>query len=59
MLASLDLHGCDRHIISTPKEIEKFIILLCKEIKMKRYGRAMIKRFGEGELEGYSALQFI
>jgi len=26
---------------------------------MTRYGKAMIKRFGEGTLEGYSALQFI
>jgi S-adenosylmethionine/arginine decarboxylase-like enzyme len=28
-------------------------------IKMKRYGEAMIDRFAEGPLEGYSMMQFI
>ena len=35
------------------------MIQLCDSINMKRYGPTMLKRFGEGELEGYSALQFI
>ena len=57
--ASIDLQGCDSVMIKTPKEIERFVIELCKEIKMKRHGDVMIDRFGDGELEGYSFLQFI
>lgn len=58
-MASLDLHGCCPEYIRKPAKIREFIVQLCDSIKMKRYGPAMIKRFGEGELEGYSALQFI
>ena len=59
LLASIDLYDCAPELIRSPKKIEEFIIKLCAKIKMQRYGPAMIKRFGEGELEGYSALQFI
>jgi S-adenosylmethionine/arginine decarboxylase-like enzyme len=57
--ASIDLYGCDPEMIKTPKEIERFVVELCDEIKMKRHGEVMIDRFGTGELEGYSFLQFI
>lgn len=57
--ASIDLYGCDSIMIKTPKEIERFVIELCDEIKMKRHGDVHIDRFGDGELEGYSFLQFI
>ena len=59
MLASLDIYGCAPSRIRDPKKIREFIFGLCAHIDMKRYGEPMIKRFGEGELEGYSALQFI
>lgn len=59
MLASVDLYDCNPRHISDPKKIEQFIIELCDQIKMVRHGNAMIERFAEGELEGYSALQFI
>ncbi|HEY4483398.1 MAG TPA: S-adenosylmethionine decarboxylase [Candidatus Paceibacterota bacterium] len=59
LLASLDLYECAPDKIRKPKEIEKFIVALCTKIKMKRYGKAQIKKFGEGDLYGYSALQFI
>ena len=59
MLASLDIYGCAPSHISQPKKIREFIVKLCAHIDMKRYGPPMIKRFGEGDLEGYSALQFI
>jgi len=58
-LASLDLYECTPDIIREPKKIKKFIVALCDEIRMKRYGKAQIKKFGEGDLYGYSALQFI
>ncbi len=59
MVASVDVSGCKRELISNPEPIREFIIALCEEIKMKRHGEAMIERFAEGALEGYSALQFI
>lgn len=59
MLASLDLHDCRPEYIRDPKKIKEFIIKLCSSIKMKRYGDPMIQKFGEGDLLGYSALQFI
>lgn len=59
MLASIDLHGCKPEYIRQPKKIKEFIVKLCSSIKMKRYGPALIKKFGQGGLLGYSALQFI
>ena len=59
MVASIDLHDCNPAYISDPKKIEQLVIELCEHIKMKRHGAALIERFAEGELEGYSALQFI
>ncbi|MEM1535329.1 MAG: S-adenosylmethionine decarboxylase [Candidatus Pacearchaeota archaeon] len=58
-LLSLDLRGCDVALLKSKKAIELFCVKLCKEIGMKRVGKPIIKRFGEGRLEGYSAVQFI
>jgi S-adenosylmethionine/arginine decarboxylase-like enzyme len=57
--AAIDIYGCDPILIKTPKDIERFVIGLCKEIKMKRHGKAMIERFAEGYYEGVSMMQFI
>jgi S-adenosylmethionine/arginine decarboxylase-like enzyme len=57
--ASIDLYGCDPMMIKTPSEIKRFVIELCDEIKMTRHGDTLIDRFGSGDLEGYSFLQFI
>lgn len=59
MVASVDVYGCDKKLISKPEPIKKFVVALAKAIKMKRHGEPMIERFAEGDLEGYSALQFI
>ena len=59
LLATINLYDCDAELIKTPKELERFVIELCDLIDMKRYGQAMIERFAEGPLEGYSMLQFI
>ena len=59
LVASIDVYDCDKNIIKDPKAIESFIIKLCEKIKMKRHGKALIERFAEGKLEGYSAMQFI
>jgi hypothetical protein len=57
-LASVDLIGCNENV-TNPREIRRFCIGLCKNIKMKRYGPTHLKRFGVGKLEGYSFMQFI
>lgn len=59
MVASVNLYGCHPRYIKTPKKIGQFINELCRHIQMKRHGPALIERFAEGELEGYSAFQFI
>ncbi len=59
MVASVDCYDCNRHKITSPDEIKRLIIELCDHIKMVRHGEPLIERFAEGELEGYSAMQFI
>ncbi|MDP2932561.1 MAG: S-adenosylmethionine decarboxylase [bacterium] len=59
ILVSIDLYKCKPEFIRQPKKIKEFIFKLCSAIKMKRYGAPMIKKFGEGDLLGHSALQFI
>ena len=59
ILASVDLYGCKPEYIRRPEKIRELITGLCSTIKMKRVGRPVIKRFGDGDLLGYSALQFI
>lgn len=59
LLATINIYGCDREMIKSPKELERFVIELCELIDMKRYGDPFIERFAEGPLEGYSMLQFI
>ena len=58
-IAIINLYECNSKVIRNKKDIRKFIIELCKQIDMKREGELLIKRFGEGDLEGYSAVQFI
>ena len=59
MVASVDVYDCDRGLISSADPIRNFIVDLCKAIDMKRHGAPMIDRFAEGDLEGFSAIQFI
>ncbi len=59
LLASLDLRGCNPKYIRQPRKIRELIVGLCAFIKMKRFGEPMIKKFGNGDLFGYSAVQFI
>jgi len=56
--AFINLHECNDKI-NNPKEIKKFVKLLCEEIGMKRVGKLHLKKFGDGTLEGYSFMQFI
>lgn len=57
---SLDLRGCEPSLIRSKEKIQEFVIKLCKEIDMKRYGDCEIVHFGEDEkVAGYSMKQFI
>ena len=58
-LAVLNIYGCKSDILRNPGKIRKFLPELCKKIKMKPMGLPIVKRFGSGTLEGYSAMQFI
>lgn len=56
---SIDLSECDYNLLTNPKKLKEFAAELCKEIKMIPHGQPTIERFGEGNLEGYSLMQFI
>ena len=59
MLAAIDLHGCERGRLADPDAIRRFVATVIDAIGMRAHGPLMIERFGDGELEGWSALQFI
>ena len=59
MLAAIDLHGCERSRLEDPDTIRRFVPSLIDAIGMRAHGPLVLDRFGDGELEGWSAMQFI
>jgi S-adenosylmethionine/arginine decarboxylase-like enzyme len=59
MLAAIDLHGANRARLADVDSIRRFVPTLVAAIGMRAHGPLMIDRFGDDELEGWSALQFI
>jgi S-adenosylmethionine/arginine decarboxylase-like enzyme len=59
MLAAIDLHGCDRARLADPDTIRRFVPAVIEAIGMRAHGPLAIERFGDAELEGWSAMQFI
>jgi S-adenosylmethionine/arginine decarboxylase-like enzyme len=59
MLAAIDLHGCDRARLADPDTIRRFVRAVIEAIGMRAHGPLAIERFGDAELEGWSAMQFI
>ena len=59
MLAAVDLHGCDASVLRDPDVIRAFVTEVVPAIGMEAHGPTYLERFGEGELEGWSAMQFI
>lgn len=57
----LDLFECEPKIIRSKKKILEYINKTCYLIKVKKYSKAVIKRFGETSNwgKGYSFFQFI
>lgn len=56
---SINLYDCDIKKISDPKNITQFIKEVIEIVNMVAHGPCYIERFGQGNLEGYSAMQFI
>ncbi len=56
----LDLHGCDTSKF-TKKQLTKYVIELCKLLRMKRFGKPMywIENRNLRRLKGASIVQFI
>ena len=59
LLASIDLHHCNADTIRDAEKIKAFVYELCERIGMQRYGECNVVRFGNGDLEGFSMMQFI
>ena len=57
----MDLHECDKDIITSKKKLQEYIDKLCKLIKMKKYGKTLLPYFGEkaAYTKGYSLVQLI
>lgn len=58
-LAAIDLHGCDHDSLADPDRIRAFVPAVIDAIGMRAHGPLALERFGTGELEGWSAMQFI
>lgn len=59
MSASIDLRDCNPEQLTNPDLIKQFILELVASIGMKAHGKPRVEQFGDGDLQGYSALQFI
>jgi S-adenosylmethionine/arginine decarboxylase-like enzyme len=55
----LDLFDCDRDAITQKEPMRKYIAEVLSLIDMKPYGECMVERFGEGDINGISAFQFL
>jgi len=59
MLAAIDLHGCNVAPLADPDTIRVFVPAVIEAVGMRAHGPLLIDRFGDGDLEGWSAMQFI
>jgi S-adenosylmethionine decarboxylase len=58
-LAAIDLRDCDLERLADPEVIRLFVPRLVEAVGMRAHGPLHLERFGDGELEGWSAMQFI
>lgn len=56
---AIDLHECEHGRLTSKKLLAEFVDKIIKVVNMEAHGPCHIDRFGEGNLEGYSAIQFI
>lgn len=57
--AAIDLSGCAHERLIDPELLKNFVAEIIKIVDMEAHGPCYVDRFGEGELTGYSAMQFI
>ena len=57
-LAAIDLHACDHDSLADPECIRALSAVI-EAIGMKAHGPLALERFGTGEPQGWSAMQFI
>ena len=57
----INLHECDRDIISSKEKLQEYVDELCELIKMEKYGETLLPYFGEraAYTKGYSLVQLI
>jgi len=57
----MDLYDCDQKILGSKKKILEYLNKICNLIKVKKYKKPIIKRFGFGKdfTLGFSFLQLI
>lgn len=56
---SIDLSECEPSLMINAGKLREFSRKICREIKMIPFGKPIVKRIGEGTLEGYSMMQLI
>ena len=56
-LAAIDLHGCECAWLADPDRIRAFVPEVIAAIGMKAHGPLALERFGNGDLEGWSAMR--
>jgi S-adenosylmethionine decarboxylase len=59
MLASIELRGCDRERLAAPLVMRRVVRMLIDAIGMRTNRELALERSGEGDLAGWSALQYI
>jgi len=55
----IDLYDCEKDVLTSEEKLREFCYGLCERIGMKPFKEPIIDRFGEGDLEGYTAIQRI
>ncbi len=56
---AIDLSECAHDRLISGELLKEFIAEVIKIVGMEAHGPCYVDRFGEGEIEGYSAMQFI
>jgi S-adenosylmethionine/arginine decarboxylase-like enzyme len=60
MDAAIDLFACDPALIRDPTVMRAFVLDLCDQIQMRRYGEPHLVHFGEDpRVSGYTLVQLI
>jgi S-adenosylmethionine/arginine decarboxylase-like enzyme len=58
--SSIDIYNCNPGTIRDADEIRRFVVELCEQIEMKRFGETQVVHFGEDErVAGFSMVQLI